>query len=97
MSLLNVDEFAMLQRANFTRAQIATQQRKFYNLFRICPLSTMEVAELRKLREQNEALLEMLRKAESAYRKDYAGVTGHLHAAMFDVRAVIASVNGGES
>lgn len=56
-SLLNIDEFSILQRAKFTRAQIATQQQKFYNLFRIAPLSTIEVSEMRKLREKNDELL----------------------------------------
>lgn len=61
----------MLQRAKFTRAQIATQQQKFYNLFRIAPLTTMEVSEMRKLREQNDELLAALKAARQFIKEHH--------------------------
>lgn len=77
----------MLQRAKFTRAQIATQQLKFYNLFRIAPMTTMEVAELRKLREQNDELLAAL---QSMPHPEYRSGISHLTSEWLEWRENVA-------
>lgn len=60
MSILNIDEYATLQRAGFTRAQIAAHQTKFYNLFRVMPLSTEEMRRHRELHKANQELVDAL-------------------------------------
>ncbi len=61
MSTLNIDENTLLLRAKFTQREISTQERKFYNLFRLNPFMTFEIEQHRKLREQHDDLLAALR------------------------------------
>lgn len=94
MSTLNIDEFASLERAGFTRREISTQQRKFYNLFRINPFLTTEIEHQRKLKEQRDELLAALRVIANSEEHHGDTVVCDFETLQSVARAAIAKATG---
>jgi len=60
MSQLHPSDHKALLRAGFTEREIATQQRKFYNLTQIEPCYTNELKQFEQLQADRRALIDAL-------------------------------------